>query len=540
MSVAFSETAIEAKVTITHEFCSSENFSGEGSDMNVQATGIASVAVLRLMTCVLISSADFTGFTERAVMAEDAVRVDQRTVDRGFLRKTFVDETGVSHKYVIFVPHHRQSGVRPPVLMFLNGMGENGNDGLRQITNNFGVNLWENREHFPFIAVAPQCRTEGSWTAGSQDVQWALQILNATIREYDADTDRVYLTGVSSGGSGVWAVASAHPDRFAAIAPMCGSSGADAITLARFGMPIWNFHNERDGREVVDFSRTIRKQLLESGSSPLFTEYPVGGHDCWNRAYRTTALYRWLLEHRKSDHRNSKPFSLLSSDKILQDWVPAEPSTWTVDGDVLVGQSNSPAENVVRVSGAGLRLDRGTANTVERGESGRLVSVHSSHEFELHGDIWMDQNLECRIGLLSDGPAVIEYGLSIVHPRQGSGGLSSSRGRTMASLDTATLEHPASETRATLGAEKWMARIDPAAQQTLRADAWNDVRIGVRDDQLQLDLNGWPAMRVPLAELDTCSGPGQYRFILQTPQDGSPIRWRYVRTRHSGSGASTP
>jgi hypothetical protein len=105
MSVAFSETAIEAKVTITHEFCSRENFSGEGSDMNVQAAGIASVAVLRLMMCVLISSADFTGFTERAVMAEDAVRVDQRTVDRGFLQKTFVDESGLAHKYVIFVPH---------------------------------------------------------------------------------------------------------------------------------------------------------------------------------------------------------------------------------------------------------------------------------------------------------------------------------------------------------------------------------------------------------------------------------------------------
>jgi len=108
----------------------------------------------------------------------------------------------------------------------------------------------------------------------------------------------------------------------------------------------------------------------------------------------------------------------------------------------------------------------------------------------------------------------------------------------MASLDTVTLEHPASETRATLGAEKWMARIDPAAQQTLRADAWNDVRIGVRDDQLQLDLNGWPAMRVPLDSPQISDGPRQYRLSLQTPQDGSAIGWRYVRTRHSGSGGS--
>jgi len=492
-----------------------------------------------LFVCMFVATASISGTVARAAVAEDSV-ADRRGTDQGFLRKTWVDESGLSHRYVVFVPHHRQPGVRPPVLMFLNGMGENGNDGLRQITNNFGVNLWENREHFPFIAVAPQCRTEGSWTAGSQDVQWALQILEATIREYDADADRVYLTGVSSGGSGVWAMASAHPDRFAAVAPMCGSGGADTEKLTRAGVPIWNFSNERDSREVVDFSRTIRKQLLESGSSPLFTEYPVGGHDCWNRAYRTTALYRWLLEQQRSKNHETLPFTFLSPDRILHDSDSSEPSTWSADGDVLVGQSTPPAENVARVSDAGLLFDPGTANTIGRCESGRLVSSESSHEFELHGDVWMDENLDCRIGLLTDHPTALEYWLSIVLSRQGSGGMSCSQGKIMTSLETVAGERPASQTRGTLGTERFMASLDPAAQQTLRPDAWNDIRISVRDNHLHLRLNGWPAIRVKLGDPETSDEILRYRYILQASENGAAVRWRYVRTRHCGRGASTP
>jgi len=443
-----------------------------------------------LLVCMFVATASISGTVARAAVAEDSV-ADRRGTDQGFLRKTWVDESGLSHRYVVFVPHHRQPGVRPPVLMFLNGMGENGNDGLRQITNNFGVNLWENREHFPFIAVAPQCRTEGSWTAGSQDVQWALQILEATIREYDADADRVYLTGVSSGGSGVWAMASAYPNRFAAVAPMCGSGGADAQSLAGAGVPIWNFYNERDGREVVDFSRLIRTQLLESGSSPLFTEYPVGGHDCWNRAYRTTALYRWLLEQRCSGNREVLRFIFLAPERLLQDWVASENSTWTADGDVITGNSNGP------------------------GHGARLVSSQSASEFELHGDVWMAANLDCRIGLMADNPTASDYWISILLPALGSGEVTRLDGTIIASLE-------------------------PAAQQTLRAEAWNDIRIRVQNNHLHVRLNGWPAIDVPLEADDASAGSHQYRCILESPADGAAIRWRYIRTRSSGHVASLP
>ena len=100
----------------------------------------------------------------------------------GFLSRSFTDDAGDVHRYVLFVPHSRDgrgSGDKFPVIMFLNGFGENGGDGVRQISNNFGIQVWEMREFFPFIVIAPQCRERGTWNADSLDTKWAFQILDS-------------------------------------------------------------------------------------------------------------------------------------------------------------------------------------------------------------------------------------------------------------------------------------------------------------------------------------------------------------------------
>ena len=97
----------------------------------------------------------------------------------GFQYRTFQHASGHERGYVLFVP--RAVGRKPPVLLFLNGAGENGDDGWSQISNNFGIQVWEMREFFPFIAIAPQCRVSGSWSPGSADTQWALEIVDSFI-----------------------------------------------------------------------------------------------------------------------------------------------------------------------------------------------------------------------------------------------------------------------------------------------------------------------------------------------------------------------
>ena len=94
--------------------------------------------------------------------------------------------------------------------MFLNCTGENGNDGVKQINNNFGVRVWDMQRFFPFLALAPQCRE--SWALGGNDTCRALEILDSVIDEFWGDPDRVYLTGVSAGGSAVWDIVSAYPE----------------------------------------------------------------------------------------------------------------------------------------------------------------------------------------------------------------------------------------------------------------------------------------------------------------------------------------
>jgi dienelactone hydrolase len=367
-------------------------------------------------------------------------------------------------------------------LFFLNGLGENGDDGVRQISNNFGLQIWENRELFPFIAIAPQCRAEGRWEADRLDTKWALQILDHVIEEFSADADRVFLTGVSSGGAGVWNIASAYPDRFAAILPLCGVGG-DAQKLAVARMPIWNVYNDGDAADLVDSNRTVRQRLIEQGNSPIVSEYHAGGHDCWNRAYRTTALYGWLLEQSRLKNQQARLFQYFPPERLLAEWQRSKDGAWEIgEEDVIIGHGSE---------------------TSARSE---LTSNAFGSAFELHGDVWLQGETECRIGFLADDSASQSWWVSVVTTDQGTGGLVSESG-------------------------EWLSGLDPAAQNTLRAGAWNDVRVQLADGQITVRLNGWPALDARIDSKNASGAPVKYRCALAAPENDSEIRWRFIRTR---------
>jgi predicted peptidase len=225
------------------------------------------------------------------------------TAPHGFRYRTFVDADKKSYPYVIFIPHKLDPGSRPPVILFLHGSGERGDNGLDQIMVGLGTGLWKQRATFPFVAVFPQCATDGRWFADGADAKRALMILKQAQDEFHTDPDRVYLTGLSMGGTGTWSLAAAHPGMFAAIVPMCAPPDPElAQKFAAARLPIWNFCGDKDQVETVTFCRLMHKALTKAGAHDRYTEYPGVGHNCWDDAYGTPELFTWLLDQARSQN----------------------------------------------------------------------------------------------------------------------------------------------------------------------------------------------------------------------------------------------
>lgn len=218
--------------------------------------------------------------------------------ERGFLDRVLKDGDK-EWKYILFIPNDYKGDKEYPLILFLHGAGESGTDGKKQATAGLGNAIKERlkqKKDFPFIAIFPQAEkaAKGSWYAESPNTQRALKILDLVQKEYKVDPKRIYLTGLSMGGYGTWNIAPAMPNKFAAIAPVCGAGNpADAPKFK--DIPCWAFHGDKDTAVKVEGSRDMVKALKEAGGNPKYTEYPGVGHNSWDKAYGTDELYDWLL-----------------------------------------------------------------------------------------------------------------------------------------------------------------------------------------------------------------------------------------------------
>lgn len=222
----------------------------------------------------------------------------------GLQSRSYKDAQGTEYKYVLYVPYKLKADSHPPLLMFLHGSGERGDNGIDQIMVGLGPALWKQKPNFPFVTILPQCHTNSNWLVDGPDGQAALAILKQTAAEFKTDPDRVYLTGLSMGGSGTWSIAAMHPDMFAAIVPMCGRGELEsAKTLGSAHLPVWNFCGDKDREQTVTFCRQMHEALTKAGTESHYTEYPGVGHNCWDNAYGTPELYKWLLEQSRSRNK---------------------------------------------------------------------------------------------------------------------------------------------------------------------------------------------------------------------------------------------
>ncbi len=216
---------------------------------------------------------------------------------QGFIHKTYTGPEGEG-KYVVYVPKSYKGDKPYPLILFLHGSGSTGTDGEKQVAGGLAPAIKKQAKPFPFITVFPQSQMQ-TWRADSTDGKRALAILGEVEKTYNVDPKRVYLTGLSMGGSGTWSFAVAHPDKWAAIVPLCGR--ADLVYAEKIAsLPTWCFIGDQDKKNLVENNRTMIKTLKGMGAEPRYTEYEGVGHNCWDRAYATPELYEWLLkQHRK-------------------------------------------------------------------------------------------------------------------------------------------------------------------------------------------------------------------------------------------------
>jgi predicted peptidase len=197
----------------------------------------------------------------------------------------------LSANYLLYLPEdYEESDKQFPLVLFLHGMGERGTDIEKVKTHGIPKLISEGKE-FPFIVVSPQCPDEYFW---NDDVLIAL--LDEIEGNYRVDKNRIYVTGLSMGGHGTWTLALAQPNRFAAIAPVCGwSHPVEFCKLAH--MPIWVFHGAKDLVVPLSLSEQIVEQLKACSASKIkFTIYPEATHDSWTETYNNEELYKWFLE----------------------------------------------------------------------------------------------------------------------------------------------------------------------------------------------------------------------------------------------------
>jgi predicted peptidase len=203
--------------------------------------------------------------------------------------------TTVSCNYLLFLPEDygkkRQSW---PLMVFLHGAGERGSV-LNKVKVHGPPKIVKNRKDFPFIVVSPQC-PEGDWW--TEKVEVLINLVDDISARYKVDKKRIYLTGLSMGGYGTWALASAYPERFAAIAPICGG-GSRIMSLRLKDIPIWVFHGAKDQVVPLEESEEMVNAIRKRGGDVKFTIYPDAGHDSWTESYNNQELYDWFLEHSK-------------------------------------------------------------------------------------------------------------------------------------------------------------------------------------------------------------------------------------------------
>ncbi len=227
--------------------------------------------------------------------------------DKFFTAHSFERPVTRRGDYLLFLPkdYKLDTDKRWPLILFLHGAGESGTNVWR-VDFHGPARYIADHPDFPFIMASPLCPREEGWSN-----ETLLALLDDLTGHYRVDSDRVYLTGLSMGGYGTWSLALAHPERFAAVIPICGGGSPIDPLLAVLGykpqrkaalkgLPIWAFHGGKDNVvPPAESERMVEAMKLLGADEVKLTIYPEATHNSWAQTYTNAEVYAWLLSHKR-------------------------------------------------------------------------------------------------------------------------------------------------------------------------------------------------------------------------------------------------
>lgn len=219
---------------------------------------------------------------------------------------------GTVIKYRWSAPEKIEPGKTYPLVLFLHGSGERGDDNTAQLKHG-AIPIISGAEKLgtPVFLIAPQCPPDRWWspadasrtrlTAADQPnalLDSLLALVSEIQKSQPVDPKRFHVTGLSMGGFGTWDLLARTPDRIASAVPICG--GGDPALVTKFkNVPVWAFHGEADNVVPARGTRDMIEALEKAGAEPKATYYPETGHDSWTRTYENPEVIRWMLDHSK-------------------------------------------------------------------------------------------------------------------------------------------------------------------------------------------------------------------------------------------------
>jgi predicted peptidase len=249
-------------------------------------------------------------FSMPAISQEQKVSEDPAKL---FEPREFAGEGGKVLKYRLLKPLGYNANKLYPLVIFLHGAGERGDDNTAQLKHGMAdFCKVARREQNPAYVLAPQCPEGQKWAdidwsgdsvkmpeAPSESMSLLFALVDSMLADAAVDKNRIYITGLSMGGYGTWDAIARRPDFFAAALPICG--GGDPATAEKLKrVPINCFHGDKDTAVKVERSRDMIAALKEAGGAPLYTEYAGVGHDSWTQTYANNEVHQWLFGQRRT------------------------------------------------------------------------------------------------------------------------------------------------------------------------------------------------------------------------------------------------
>lgn len=225
---------------------------------------------------------------------------------------------GYTLPYQVMFPKDYDASKQYPLLVFLHGAGERGNDNVKQLANgkDFLINNFQSA--YPAIVIAPQCPESSYWANVEKSVignkssfvfglndeptpamETLISLINNWLKSGKVNADQVYVGGLSMGGMGTYELLWRMPDTFAAAFAICGGSDINKVVDSTHNTALWIFHGAKDDIVPPQLSRDLYNEAKAAGNEVKYTEYPDANHGSWINVFQSTDLIPWLYNHKR-------------------------------------------------------------------------------------------------------------------------------------------------------------------------------------------------------------------------------------------------